>query len=438
MNTLLKFLDTFRHLHSLRCSEKWDYDRLKNLQETKLKKIIHHAYNNIPYYNELFKEAGIKPSDIKYVDDLTKIPISEKGDIRKAYPSKIVWNKISLEDAWIPKTGGSTGIPLSMVYDRKAEAFEKAIHLRANFSVGQSFFDKWAIITSASHMTNKSILQKLGFLPIKYISVNDDVKKQVSDLNDFSPNILDGYASSIWLIAKEKLSDPKTFNFNPKLIFTTAELLDLPMREDIEKAFPNSLLIDQFGCVEMDRTAWECEKHEGYHIDVESVVMEFINNEGEQVWNNEEGEIVYTNLYNYSMPLIRYRSGDIGVPAFDQKSKCYRGLPLMKLVKGRKDDFIITQDGRTFSPRTISVMMKNLNFRKNMKEYMFIQEDIDKFRLKLVLDGYDYSRKNIIKELKKELKESLSIQYEFSVDLDIKDKIDRENKLRKIKSKINL
>lgn len=437
LSSVIKPINIFRNLRKLRRSEKWDYKKLKKLQEKKLRSIIHHAYDNIPFYREKFKSVGISPSDIKTIEDLQKIPITEKQEVRKAYPSEIVWDEVSLEEAWITKTGGSTGIPLSVVYDNKAEAFQKAVHLRANFSVGQSIWDRWAVITSEGHMLDKTFFQRLGILPVSYISVHNEIEDQIYQLNKFSPQVLDGYASSIWLIANEKLKNPESVKFEPKLIYTTAELLDPAMREDIEKAFPNSLLIDQFGCVEMDRTAWECEEHEGYHIDMESVVMEFLN-DGEQVWNDEEGEIVYTNLYNYSMPLIRYRSRDIGVPAFDQEPKCHRGLPLMKLVKGRKDDFIVTKDGRMFSPRTISVLMKELNFRKNMKEYKFIQKDYDRFELILALEDSHISRNEIITELKNELRQSLSLKGDFTLKLKITDKIKRKNKLRKVVSKMDV
>jgi len=140
-------------------------------------------------------------------------------------------------------------------------------------------------------------------------------------------------------------------------------------------------MIDLFGCVELNRTAWECSEHAGYHIDVDAVVMEFIS-DGEAAAPGERGEIVYTGLYNYAMPLIRYAIEDVGVPS-DEKCPCGRGLPLMKLVEGRSDSFMQTPDGRTISPIIWTLIMRQI---PGVGQFKVIQERKDLVRILVVKD----------------------------------------------------
>ena len=161
---------------------------------------------------------------------------------------------------------------------------------------------------------------------VKYVSLYDTPDKHLKVLNEFKPSVIDGYASSIWLIAREILNKKIKLSKKLKLIYVTSEILDKNMREDIKKAFGVEPL-DQFGCVEVGRTAWECLEHKGYHIDMDSVITEFIKDNKPVDFGNK-GEIVYTSLYNTAMPIIRYKVGDIGTPS-KEKCSCGRGLPLI-------------------------------------------------------------------------------------------------------------
>ena len=167
-------------------------------------------------------------------------------------------------------------------------------------------------------------------------------------------------------------------DINPKVVFGTSELLDPETRKYINSVFDVEM-IDHFGCVELNRTAWECSEHAGYHIDVDAVIMEFIEN-GENVSSGERGEIVYTGLYNYAMPLIRYRIGDIGIPS-DESCPCGRGLPLMKLIEGRSDSFMQVPDGRIFSPIIWTLIIRKIPGVGQLKA---IQEKIDLIRILVV------------------------------------------------------
>lgn len=423
-------IDKAINLYKLMKSQWKSYDDLKIIQEKKLHAIIKYSYENIPIYHKKFKKTNITPEDIKTTDDLIKIPVLTKEEIQKNFPQGIVSPHIDINKCWTPHTSGSTGVPLTIVYDEIAEDFEKATALRPNLSCGQRLFDKWVVISSPSHLKEKKKwFQKFGLFTPNFISLFESAEKHISLIEAMKPDVLDGYSSSIYLMAK-KIKENGNNDLNPRIIYGTSEMLSKEMREYINSVF-NLNMFDQFGCVEMGRTAWECPEFTGYHIDVEAVVMEFLKNE-ERVSPGERGEIVYTNLYNYSMPLIRYKIGDIGIPT-DEKCPCGRGLPLMKLIEGRKDAFIQLSNGKIFSPIVWTIILRP----HQLKQFKVIQESINKIKIQIVP-----GKNNSINELTETIKISVhtALGEEIPIEIEIVDEIPRDNsgKVRSVISKIQL
>ena len=419
------------NLHKLMRSQWWSYEELKELQEKKLKTIVKYAYENIPLYHEKLKNAGVRPEEIKTVEDLVKLPYTTKSEIQANFPDKVVAKHVDINKCWTPRTSGSTGIPLTVAYDEAAEDFEKATALRPNLSCGQRLFDKWVVITSPHHIKDKKRwFQEFGlFNPIS-ISIFSNLKEQITKIEQIKPDVIDGYSTAIYLLAKEIKKNHT--NIEPRIVFGTAEFLTEEMRDFINSVF-NVEMFDQFGCVEMGRTAWECPEHAGYHIDMESVVMEFIK-DGEQVAAGERGEIVYTNLYNYAMPLIRYKIEDIGIPT-DEECPCGRGLPLMKLIEGRKDSFIKTPSGRILPQMTFWSIMRMFSESDKIINFKVIQEKIDEIKIQIV-PGRVFSQ-DTINNLKKDVNSVLG--EEVTINIEVVDEIPREaGKVRSVVSMVKV
>jgi len=410
MSNLVKSMNLLKLMQS----QWWPYEKLKKLQDTKVRAIVSYCYDNIPLYHEKFKNARVMPADIKTTEDLVKLPFITKEDVLKNYPTGIVASSVDISECWTSHTSGTTGKPMTMLYDTNAEDFEKATALRPNLSCGQKFFDKWAVITCPDHIGHKKWFQKFGLFSQEQISLFEDTKKQIMLLEKINPDILDGYSSSLYLIAKELHGNPNK-KVKPRIIYSTSEMLTAKMRNFINSVF-NVETFDQFGCVEMGRTAWECPEHSGYHIDMEAVVMEFIK-DNEQVESGERGEIVYTNLYNYAMPLIRYKSGDVGIPT-NEKCPCGRGLPLMKILEGRKDAFFQTPDGRIFPPTVWIILLMHYN----LEQFKVIQETMEKIKIQIV-PGENFSKKDIDK-IKRETNNLLGD--DVVIDVELVEEIPRE------------
>lgn len=399
---------------------------LEKIQEKKLRNIIKFAYNNVEYYHDLFKSLNLVPNDIKNVHDLKKIPILTKSQIQNNF-QKIIANNIDKTRLRSSATSGSTGRPLKLFFDNKAISDMRSRSLRNYFESGGNIRDKIVQFTNPKASGKTTWLHKMGCLNRKFLSVFDKIENHLSNLLDYSPNVIEGYPSILLLIANTIQNEIESIN--PRIIICSSELLTPDARKKINSSF-GVQLFDQYGSAEFGTVAWECQEHNGYHMDIESVVVEFLKNE-ENTSPGEKGEIVVTGLFNSAMPLIRYSVGDVGSYDDDQCS-CGRKLPIMNIIEGRKDDFLILPSGRIISPR-------NINFLEHIDgitEYRIIQKKQNKIVVQ-TKKGSNFSQKTVI-QIKNEIEKGC-VGENIEIDVEIVDEIPRENsgKIRAVVSEIN-
>ena len=339
----------------------------------------------------------------------------------------MVSSGVSLDKCRIVPTSGSTGTPMRIVYDQAADDFSKSINLRSMVENGLKFHDRMVNLGDMRTAKQPSWFQRRGILNLQTVDIFDNIDKKVQDLLKIRPDMIIGYATQLRLLSEYKLKrDLK--ELAPRILFSTAELLDPYTRRIINSAF-NLKVIDLFGCIEVNRTAWECQEHCGYHRDIDAVAMELLD-DNESVSAGERGEGIYTSLYNYAMPLIRYQVGDIATPT-DEICPCGRGLPLLKSVEGRKDDFIRLTSGIMISPITMHLIIKHT---QGVVECQIVQESLDRISVNLVVT--DQLTDFHMERIRQEIKESLN--NEVSVDIHIVDRIQRgpNGKMRMVVSKV--
>jgi phenylacetate-CoA ligase len=244
-------------------------------------------------------------------------------------------------------------------------------------------------------------------------------------MNVIKPNVVQCYPSMLNLLSQEFKKNHLKFKL--KLIFTTAELLLPTWRKNISDFFDCDV-IDLYGTSEFHRLAWECEKHEGYHLDIDAHVIEFLDNNNKPV-EQGEGNIIITSLFNYVFPFIRYRIGDI---AKLRKSKCTcdRSLPVINSIQGRDDDYIKLPSGKTVSPRKINVLDK----LKGVKEYNIIQYKEDFIKVKIVKN--DDFTENTIESIKTQILKGCQ-EDNIKIEIELVKEIERNSgKIRTVTSLI--
>lgn len=418
------------YLHRLR-RELWlEPAKLRELQTKRLRATVKHAYENVSFYHKKFDAAGVKPDDIRSVADLVKVPVTTKAEVQASSLQDVVARNVTMDKCVLRTTSGSTGLPLVLVVDRRVLDFEGAVWMRALFENGLRLGDRMAVIGDPrSFLKGKSVLQRFGIMRSKYISIFDDAERQRVLLDEYKPDVIKSYPSSLTILAHACQNSKKSFR--PHLVFTSAELLDSASRRFINSMCKVELL-DNYACSEFSLLAWECHKHAGYHINSDGVVVEFVD-DGESVAFGERGEIVCTSLFNDVMPLIRYRIGDSGIP-MEAQCSCERVLPLMKIVEGRTDDFLLTVDGRMIAP-TVFFPYPFESF-EGIRQFRVIQEKKDKLRIQLVADEAFLSSGQVFERARGEIQKLFG--QEMQVDFQILDKIPRDynGKLRKVISKV--
>lgn len=367
-----------------------NFEERKKMQEERLRVLLTYAYNNVPYYNRLFKDLNIDPSDIKRIEDLEKLPILTKEVIRKNWEDFIPKNLNKLEYI-INRTGGSTGEPFK--YRLSTEDYERGIALlyRGWSYAGYELGDKVSIIGGTSLVPDLkfSFKRRLqgNLLNFHYYSSFDMDEKNliryIEDLNNWNPDYIRGYASSIYLTAKFIEKNKINLLIKPRAIFTTAEKLAPYMREIIERVFKTKVF-DNYGLNDGGVSAYECEAHKGLHVDMERSILEVADDNGKQIFE-KDGKILATSLYNFALPFIRYDTGDLGVLSIE-KCECGRESYILKEIKGRIQEFTINASGKKIHGEFFTHIFWEV---ENVKQFQVIQENIGEVVVNIVPDNWN-------------------------------------------------
>ena len=404
--------------------------RLREIQDRKLRAMVRHAYDHVPFYHRKFDSAGIKPNDIKSVEDLSKIPVTTKAEVQSSPLGDVLAGNVDAENCVHVRTSGSSGRRLEIYLDRSAADYRFALMARTYWEDGLRPWNKMAIIHNPSSRRGWSTPKYRGVARRLQVSMFEDVEKQAQILREYGPDFLESYPSS--LVSLAHLCLQNGLSIRPKLILTGAELL-LPCDAELTRSVFGCDSVDDYGCHEIGPVAWECREHAGYHVNVDSAVVQFLGKDGEEVAPGERGEIVCTTLVNYAMPFIRYYIDDEGVPS-DDECPCGRSLPLMRMVEGRRDDFLTAIDGRVISPM-IFAQLWCLGHPLAVKEFRVIQEARDRLTIQLVGLEEPLDEKTT-SEARSRIEEVLGkgMQVEFQ----LVERLDRDKggKIRKVVSRV--
>ena len=417
------------YLKQLRRDLKATAEDLKEKQNRKLRAIVRHAYENVPFYHRKFRAAGILPSNILSVEDLVKIPLTTKLEIQAAPLGDLIARGADWKHFVKRETSGSTGIPLNVIVDNNVVDYENALWGLAFFGNGMKPWHRMVRITDPRNFpASRRLHECLGLMRTDFVSVFDGVESQLSVIEEKKPDVVRGYTTCVENLAR--FGSDRLARIKPSMVFTSAELLDKRARDTINAAFRTELF-DLYVCVEFGLVAWECREHSGYHINTDSLVVEFVKN-SEVASFGERGEIVCTGLINKTMPLIRYDLGDVAVPS-TERCKCGISLPLMKIVEGRRGDYLIATNGRMIPP--IIFFPFPFDEVSGIRQFRVIQEKKDELVVEMVIREWGSTElKENLEKAEKNLKHVFG--EDMRVDFNIVDKIERDptGKLRKIVS----
>ncbi|MBR0231170.1 MAG: phenylacetate--CoA ligase [Clostridia bacterium] len=342
---------------------------IKKLQERKLQKQIRHVYEHVPYYRALMDAKGVKPEDIKCLEDIRKLPFLSKSDLRETYPYGML--AVPLADCVrIQSTSGTTGKRVIAYYTQHDVDLWEECCARAIVAVGGTKEDVvqvcygYGLFTGGPGLNGGS--HKVGSLTLPMSSGNTD--RQIQFMMDLKATILcctPSYAAYIGESLKDRGYKPED-NFLKAGIFG-AEPWTEEMRRDIQASL-GIKAYDIYGLTETSGpgVAFECSEQHGMHINEDHFYAEVIDPEtGEVLPEGSKGELVFTSLDKEAFPLIRYRTRDICVLT---REKCACGRTHIRMSKpmGRSDDMLIIRGVNVF-PSQIETVLLNEGYAPNYR-----------------------------------------------------------------------
>ena len=327
-------------------------EEIKKYQLQKLQEVVKYCYEKSEFYRKKFDKAGIKPEDIKSIDDLKKIPFTVKTDLRDNYPYGMVTAKPE-EIVEIHASSGTTGNPVIGAYTQNDMEVWQELMARSIYTVGGRKQDVIHIAYGYGLFTGGLGFhygaQKVG---TKIIPASGGMtQRQIKLMKDLGTTIL-GCTPSFAVYLAETMAQE---GVNPKrdLKLRIGMFGAEPWSDKIRERIQQELSIEAFdiyGLTELcgPGVSVECEAHKGLHIWEDHFIVETINPDtGEVLAPGEEGELVFTTLTKTGLPILRYRTRDIS-KIDNSKCTCGRTHARMLRVHGRSDDMLIIRGVNIF------------------------------------------------------------------------------------------
>lgn len=391
------------YLHELLQTQWWSPEQLHQLQKDKLNELLAVARDTVPLYKERLSSESLHG-----LATLAELPLLRKDELR-APREQVVSRSFQTTRLEAIHTGGTTGSPLTVYCDRAALQLNYAFFGRLRNWAGIQPHDRVATfagrtIVPAGQKRPPFWRRNLAANTLLFSSYHispSTLPHYVEALLKFQPALIDSYPSSIELIARYILERGIT-SVRPRAVITSSETLDPTVRGLIEHAF-DCKVFDYYGAAEMAALITQCE-HGSYHSNPEFGVLELLR-DGQPVGPGEFGEIVATGFVNRVMPFIRYGTGDLAMWK-EGACPCGRAFPVLERIEGRRDDVIITPDGRRIG--RLDPIFKAVS---SIFEAQIVQVSRDLVRVNVVGPAFnDEERFELSRELQKRIGPSMRIE----------------------------
>ena len=355
-------------------------DRIAEVQNEKLRKLVKYSYEKIKYYHELFDEYRIRPDDIKTAADLVKVPVLTKEQFRNRF-----WDFLpkELPACRVSRTSGSTGIPVCILSDTNSRLNNSAAVIRYRRQLGIDFWGTPILTLQKNqleprkrpHWTFLQGLHKTYYIN-PYTNLNAEVDYSIEVLSKLKKPAIIGITPAIRALAWQ-IRDGYLPQLRPSVVLTTGEYLSSQVRELLEDTFKVKVT-DIYACNEAGDIAWQCKKGQLYHINADNCIVEILK-DGKTAEKGQTGEVVITNLNRYSIPFIRYKNGDMSGLAED-KCQCGCKLPVLSQIAGRTGEDIYLPDGNIIPWNQLKGFMNHPDIR----QFQLVQNEDGSLTVKFV------------------------------------------------------
>lgn len=377
-------LSISKYVKFLSQSQSWTRDQLDSWQLEHLKKLVAHAYTSSAFYKKKFDHAGLHPRDIVSLDDITKMPITTKKELKENFID-VISTGYNRKRAIYNSSSGSTGEPFQFLLSKETESMHKASTIRGWGWHGYRLGDKYVKL---SMLPRESMIKKLQDRVNRSLLVSTTqltkqiFQKAAKDIIAYNPRVIRGYPVPLELLSeviKDKYGEYPDDNLIA--LNTTGSTLHSSVKQKIEHTFKRKIF-DSYSC-EGGSLFFQCPLCNQYHPTEEHAVSEFIADEFTEKLPEKPLRHITTDLLNYAFPFIRYDTQDYIVLSDENVIDC--GLPYEKVqrIMGRDSDSVITPSGKIL---IVENFVAYFEWIPEVDEVQVYQSDKDRVQIRLVVN----------------------------------------------------
>ncbi|GAB5046256.1 phenylacetate--CoA ligase [Thermodesulfovibrio sp. TK110] len=398
-------------------------EKLRELQLERLKQTVKRAYEKVPYYRKKFEEVGLKPEDIKTLDDIKNIPFTSKADLREVYPFGMFATSLS-EIVEIHMSSGTTGKPVVAGYTRNDIEVWAEVMARCLTMAGATKDDivqncyGYGLFTGGFGVHYGA--QKIGAMVVPASAGN--TRRQIEIMRDFGSTILTctpSYALYMAEVAQEMGVEPRTLKLKAGCF--GAEMWTEQMRKEIEKRF-NINALNIYGLTEIigPGVAHECIEKRGLHVFEDHFYVEIIDPEtGDSLPDGKRGELVLTTLTREGMPMLRFRTRDI-TSIIREKCGCGRTFAKIERIRGRTDDMIKVRGVMIFPYQIERAILEVQGIEPHYQIVVTRPQHLDEIEVMVEISKETFSDEvkhieNLRKKLEKRIEETIGIRVKVTL-----------------------
>jgi phenylacetate-CoA ligase len=362
---------------------------IERSQSRRVRSIVEYAFRSVPYYRETMRRLHLLPGDFRGAGDLARLPVIERKQLQRDpeyFQSESRRRGADLES----RSSGSTGAPRRMLWDTAA-ILQNAAHAERERSiiaraVGRFVNYRESVIGSpyGSEQDIQSLYREHILLPSRariqyqHLSLFDSPAANVELLNEFRPDVIRSYGSYLDRLFSYVHSTGTSFH-PPKVAFYDADELPERARRLITDEF-GVCVLSAYQAVEAFKIGFECERHAGFHLNMDLYPVRIAGADGSDVPEGDSGEVIVSNLVNRATVLLNYRLGDVAhlIPG---ACACGRTLPLMSFIEGRTDDWLILPSGASIHPQSVRTLFTP---EESIEQYQVVQLRADHFTVAML------------------------------------------------------
>jgi phenylacetate-CoA ligase len=408
---------------------------LRAWQDARLRRLVLHAYESVPFYRRLFDRHRLHPRHIRGTMDLELIPTTDKAMMRKEGAAALLAQGHDASSLLAVRTSGSSGEPFTIHRTVMEDKLQYLLRLRTFRAFGVRARDRVVAVgvggrpeTGDGKLIGRS-LRAFGIHRRRLVDGLQHPAQVAVQLREARPDVLVGLPGMLDGLTAPELGDIVA-GVRPRLVVIGGEVATPAMRLRIRQTFA-APLYETYGSHECPLIAWECRHSGDLHTCDDGVLVEVLQ-DGRAAEPGERGEVVLTNLHAYAMPFLRYRIGDLATRA----DGCRCGLPFASIgeIQGRMIDYFPLPDGRLLHPYEI-VSRLVWGPGEWLRQYQLVQERRDRVVLYAVTDGPPSPER--LEEIGRPVRPMLGPAVEFEVRVVERIPVESTGKLRPSRSLVH-